>query len=135
MRATIESERRNRKEKTPLVGSLPTVVAFKTRNVPLSISIRPNLIRIGLEPERPRRGPRRRGLHQCSKPYPPSGYTVARPGRLAQLGEHQLDKLGVTGSSPVPPTRKAPASPGAFRLSEPRISPLGALVVGAGIPF
>ena len=26
------------------------------------------------------------------------------PGRLAQLGEHQLDKLGVTGSSPVPPT-------------------------------
>ena len=26
-----------------------------------------------------------------------------RPGRLAQLGEHQLDKLGVTGSSPVPP--------------------------------
>ena len=24
-------------------------------------------------------------------------------GRLAQLGEHQLDKLGVTGSSPVPP--------------------------------
>src|SRR2546421_7745825 len=25
------------------------------------------------------------------------------PGRLAQLGEHQLDKLGVTGSSPVPP--------------------------------
>ena len=29
-------------------------------------------------------------------------------GRLAQLGEHQLDKLGVTGSSPVPPIRKAP---------------------------
>ena len=25
-------------------------------------------------------------------------------GRLAQLGEHQLDKLGDTGSSPVPPT-------------------------------
>ena len=24
-------------------------------------------------------------------------------GRLAQLGEHQLDKLGVTGSSPVSP--------------------------------
>ena len=24
-------------------------------------------------------------------------------GRLAQLGEHQLDKLGVTGSSPVTP--------------------------------
>ncbi len=27
-------------------------------------------------------------------------------GRLAQLGEHQLDKLGVTGSSPVPPIGK-----------------------------
>src|SRR5207249_4460311 len=27
-------------------------------------------------------------------------------GRLAQLGEHQLDKLGVTGSSPVPPIEK-----------------------------
>jgi hypothetical protein len=24
------------------------------------------------------------------------------------LGEHQLDKLGVTGSSPVPPTKKNP---------------------------
>src|SRR5881397_2945641 len=30
-----------------------------------------------------------------------------RPGRLAQLGEHQLDKLGVTGSSPVPPIRRS----------------------------
>ena len=29
------------------------------------------------------------------------------PGRLAQLGEHQLDKLGVTGSSPVPPIRRS----------------------------
>jgi hypothetical protein len=28
---------------------------------------------------------------------------IGAPGRLAQLGEHQLDKLGVTGSSPVPP--------------------------------
>ena len=33
-------------------------------------------------------------------------------GRLAQLGEHQLDKLGVTGSSPVPPTRKPPLARG-----------------------
>src|SRR5581483_9032223 len=33
------------------------------------------------------------------------------PGRLAQLGEQQLDKLGVTGSSPVPPTRKSSAKP------------------------
>jgi predicted acetyltransferase len=31
------------------------------------------------------------------------GYNPPDPGRLAQLGEHQLDKLGVTGSSPVPP--------------------------------
>src|SRR5450759_3023567 len=30
---------------------------------------------------------------------------MPRPGRLAQLGEHQLDKLGVTGSSPVPPMK------------------------------
>jgi hypothetical protein len=30
---------------------------------------------------------------------------MSEPGRLAQLGEHQLDKLGVTGSSPVPPTQ------------------------------
>jgi hypothetical protein len=35
-----------------------------------------------------------------------SGYNPLDPGRLAQLGEHQLDKLGVTGSSPVPPTLK-----------------------------
>jgi integrase len=28
------------------------------------------------------------------------------------LGEHQLDKLGVTGSSPVPPTRKPPLARG-----------------------
>jgi hypothetical protein len=28
------------------------------------------------------------------------------------LGEHQLDKLGVTGSSPVPPTHKRPAQAG-----------------------
>ena len=32
----------------------------------------------------------------------------APQGRLAQLGEHQLDKLGVTGSSPVPPTSRKP---------------------------
>src|SRR6266516_7563790 len=33
---------------------------------------------------------------------PPSGAaTIGHEGRLAQLGEHQLDKLGVTGSSPV----------------------------------
>ena len=38
--------------------------------------------------------------------------TIRRPGRLAQLGEHQLDKLGVTGSSPVPPTSEAPAQRG-----------------------
>ena len=31
-------------------------------------------------------------------------YPAPQQGRLAQLGEHQLDKLGVTGSSPVTPT-------------------------------
>ncbi len=49
-----------------------------------------------------------------------SGRRVARiqaPGRLAQLGEHQLDKLGVTGSSPVPPIEESPGN-GAFAFSE-----------------
>jgi hypothetical protein len=32
------------------------------------------------------------------------------------LGEHQLDKLGVTGSSPVPPTSESPAYCGAFSV-------------------
>src|SRR5262245_8622294 len=36
--------------------------------------------------------------------FVPDSATLSHPGRLAQLGEHQLDKLGVTGSSPVPPT-------------------------------
>ena len=31
-------------------------------------------------------------------------------GRLAQLGEHQLDKLGVTGSSPVAPITATPGT-------------------------
>src|SRR4051812_43383716 len=39
------------------------------------------------------------------------------PGRLAQLGEHQLDKLGVTGSSPVPPINRNDV---ATTLSAPR---------------
>ncbi len=38
-------------------------------------------------------------------------------GRLAQLGEHQLDKLGVTGSSPVPPTSRKPAPGAGFRVT------------------
>jgi hypothetical protein len=42
----------------------------------------------------------------------PDFANLSRPGRLAQLGEHQLDKLGVTGSSPVPPTRGRPANAG-----------------------
>ena len=42
----------------------------------------------------------RRGLRSRAAP---SGYNPRAGGRLAQLGEHQLDKLGVTGSSPVPP--------------------------------
>src|SRR4051795_2283784 len=44
--------------------------------------------------------------------------TIASPGRLAQLGEHQLDKLGVTGSSPVPPTSERPAQAGLLRTPE-----------------
>jgi hypothetical protein len=32
------------------------------------------------------------------------------------LGEHQLDKLGVTGSSPVPPISKRRANAGFFAL-------------------
>src|SRR5689334_3021003 len=32
-------------------------------------------------------------------------YAAQRRGRLAQLVEHLLDKQGVTGSSPVSPTR------------------------------
>src|SRR4249919_328676 len=38
----------------------------------------------------------------------PGPVSLRPPGRLAQLGEHQLDKLGVTGSSPVPPTSMEP---------------------------
>jgi hypothetical protein len=45
---------------------------------------------------------------------PESGYTDQSQGRLAQLGEHQLDKLGVTGSSPVPPIGKGPAKAAFF---------------------
>src|SRR4051794_39736340 len=44
--------------------------------------------------------------------------SCGRPGRLAQLGEHQLDKLGVTGSSPVPPNRKPAAKWRVFVFSE-----------------
>jgi hypothetical protein len=39
------------------------------------------------------------------------------PGRLAQLGEHQLDKLGVTGSSPVPPISRKPRYGGGVATS------------------
>ena len=52
---------------------------------------------------RGREGRRSRSLGQAS--VPSGSARIARlQGRLAQLGEHQLDKLGVTGSSPVPPT-------------------------------
>ena len=50
------------------------------------------------------------------------GYT-RRPGRLAQLGERQLDKLEVTGSSPVAPIDSdtaAVAPP--FPAGSPRVS-------------
>ena len=47
------------------------------------------------------------------------GSDSVSPGRLAQLGEHQLDKLGVTGSSPVPPIKKGPGT-GPFCLPRRR---------------
>jgi hypothetical protein len=45
---------------------------------------------------------------------PQAGAGNSHPGPLAQLGEHQLDKLGVTGSSPVRPIAEKPRSGGAF---------------------
>ena len=70
---------------------------------------------------------------------------VAR-GRLAQLGEHQLDKLGVASSSLASPTRESPASAGLFcaylwirRLLTPETpEPTGAprvLRAAASLPF
>ena len=62
-------------------------------------------------PEDRRRPPAARRLRAAGAA--PGGCYPARPrGRLAQLGEHQLDKLGVTGSSPVTPTSESPASRG-----------------------
>ena len=58
-------------------------------------------------------GPGRRG---------PDSATVLDSGRLAQLGEHQLDKLGVTGSSPVAPTSRNPRKSGGFVFSGLRVS-------------
>src|SRR5205807_197004 len=47
-----------------------------------------------------------------------AGLHCPDPGRLAQLGEHQLDKLGVTGSSPVPPTSEGPRKMRGFSSSK-----------------
>ena len=69
-------------------------------------SIRPDRAR-PREPDRCRRS--RRAAARSSRRWrsvtcPLCAATIpCDPGRLAQLGEHQLDKLGVTGSSPVPP--------------------------------
>src|SRR5262249_37268334 len=52
----------------------------------------------------------------------PARLQSGAPGRLAQLGEHQLDKLGVTGSSPVPPTSATHAKPALRRVSASRVS-------------
>ncbi len=57
-----------------------------------------------------------RGARRSSEPRT-RWLDCPRPGRLAQLGEHQLDKLGVTGSSPVPPTSRKPRSRGVFVFS------------------
>ena len=87
----------------------------------------------GPTPRRWRRGSARIGSMSLWKGSPPSARRSTRsslpgrtrrqrvakmsePGRLAQLGEHQLDKLGVTGSSPVPPTLE-PAGNSGFFLS------------------
>lgn len=44
--------------------------------------------------------------------FPAAAARFRSPGRLAQLGERQLDKLEVTGSSPVTPIE--------FRATEPK---------------
>ena len=70
---------------------------------------------------RSRRRPRR-------SPSAPGRCYLSPPGRLAQLGERQLDKLEVTGSSPVAPIAD-PATRGlvlGVRLSEEPRSPVRA---------
>jgi hypothetical protein len=54
---------------------------------------------------------------------------VAR-GALAQLGEHQLCKLGVTGSIPVRSTHRKPLRLGARRLPHPEGRDGGPLLKG-----
>src|SRR4051794_11270355 len=49
---------------------------------------------------------RRAGRASASGSEGTTSCQIRSLGRLAQLGEHQLDKLGVTGSSPVPPIAK-----------------------------
>src|SRR2546430_35552 len=56
-----------------------------------------------VQPAAPFGGPRRWTRGGGGRALGPEAM-MGDPGRLAQLGEHQLDKLGVTGSSPVPPT-------------------------------
>ena len=95
---------------------------------PVGVSIGAASMRPG-EPELGRDAGARRRSHVRGKarrqpPLPHRRLTLGsasravqspRPGRLAQLGEHQLDKLGVTGSSPVPPTLTARIAGLAFR--------------------
>jgi hypothetical protein len=64
--------------------------------------------RIGREAMKKSVGNKNRRLEPEEEESPMSSYTEPSQGRLAQLGEHQLDKLGVTGSSPVPPTFSKP---------------------------
>ena len=49
------------------------------------------------------------------------------------MGEHQLDKLGVTGSSPVPPIEKPCKSEYVGKRSAPRWSGEGGYWVAAGV--
>lgn len=74
----------------------PSKFPAKGRNPPTQLS------RTHLKRRQPReRGGRRPGLFRGAGAR--ARYNPRAPGRLAQLGEHQLDKLGVAGSSPAPP--------------------------------
>ena len=73
--------------------------------------------RAGALPRRPRREPytwRASRRAQDGDGHPPVDILAPR-GPLAQLGEHQLDKLGVAGSSPARPIGQKPRSSGFFR--------------------
>ena len=61
---------------------------------------------------------------------------IGAPGRIAQLGERQLDKLEVTGSSPVAPITPCPHGRGrrSARLSPKVVKPSEGAESFAGFP-